>query len=703
MAVLGKIRSQGAILILVIALALFAFIIQGVLTSSGKSQDDAVGYVGETEINQASFARQVDNMSRNGGPNMTTIQAANSVWDQNVRNAVLEEQIEAAGIEVTDQEVAERVKDSYRNNPEYQNTDGSFSEAKFSSFVNQIQQDNLSGWNDFVESVANSAKQERFFNLLKSGIIGTNAEGEMEYHMANDNRSFSYVYIPYNTVSDSMVEVSAGEIQKYINDHKDRFKSEAQRDISFVIFKDQASEADKTEINNRLNLRKSLDKSTYNVNTKKTEKIKSFQNADDKQNYVNRFSDQPYNSMYQVTTKLSQAVKTAGGSFDVGSVFGPYEDGEYMKLSLVEDKKTIMDSVQNRHILVAYAGAERSMALLSKEDAKKTADSILAVIGDTKAGFDKEFDFFKENTEIAKGEDLGWTIYTTNANRLAEGYRNFLYDNDKGSIGIAESTFGYHIISIDDATNPINQVKLATIANKVGASKQTSKDLFTQTVKFQQASETGDFNALALENGVIATPVNNLKPLDESLPGIKKNRSIVKWAFNKERKTGDIERFETPEGYVVVKLYAQREEGTMTTQSASATVSPILRKEKKAQMIMSKITQTDLNEIAKAQSQSVKNASAVNRKNPTIPGPGEEPLVVGTVFGLDKDQTSKPIKGENGVFVVKVTGIEKAADLENYGANAREVATRTANQSTSQLVEALRKSIKIEDNRADFY
>jgi peptidylprolyl isomerase/peptidyl-prolyl cis-trans isomerase D len=703
MAVLGKIRSQGLILILVIALALFAFIIQGVLTSSGKSQDDAVGYVGDTEINQASFARQVDNMSRNGGPNMTTVQAVNSVWDQNVRNAILEEQIEAAGIEVTDQEVAERVKDSYRQNPSMINEDGSFSEAKFSTFVNQIQTDNPAGWSDFVESVASSLKQERFFNLIKSGIIGTNAEGEMQYRMANDNRSFSYVYIPYTTIADTTVEVSSGEIQKYINEHESRFKSEAQRSIEFVVFKDEASQADRDEVKTRLNLRKSLDNSTYNVNTKKTEEIKAFSDADDKQNYVNKFSDQPYNDMYQVASKLNSATKNAGGSLEVGSVFGPYEDGEFMKLSLVEDKRTIMDSVQNRHILVAYAGAERSMAMRSKEDAKRVADSILSLIGDTKATYDTKFEYFKENTEIAKGEDLGWTVYTANANRLAEGYRNFLYENDKGTIGIAESSFGYHIISIDDTRSPIDQVKLATIANKVSASKQTSKDLFTKAVKFQQAAETGDFAVLAKDNGVISTPVNKLKPLDESLPGIKKNRSIVKWAFESEREIGDVERFETTEGYVVVKLNAANEAGMMTTQEASATVTPILRKEKKAKLIMDKITKTDLNEIATAQGQSIRNASAVNRKNPTIPGPGEEPMVVGTVFGLEQDATSKPIKGENGIFIVKVTGIEKAADIENYSASARQAATQTANQSTTKLVEALKKSAKIEDNRADFY
>ncbi|MGB5980807.1 MAG: peptidylprolyl isomerase [Nonlabens sp.] len=703
MAILGKIRSQGAILILVIALALFAFIIQGSLNSGGQSPDDAIGYVGDTEINQQTFATMVENTQRSRGGQMTTVQTVNSVWEQMVRNAVLDEQMDAAGIEVTDKEVAERIKNSSRSNPQFQNEDGTFSEAKFALYVKDMEDNNTDQWNIYVQQIADGARQEKFFNLLKSGIVGTNSEGEMEYRMANDNRSFQYVQIPYSSIPDSTVEVTSGEIQKYMNDHKDRFKSEAQRDIEFVLFKDEASAADLQEMRKKLSLRKTTDNSTYNVNTKKAEEIKSLADAEDKQNYVNRFSDQPYNGNWQLVQSLTSAQKNVGGSFEVGSMFGPYQDNGYLKLSLVEDKRQVMDSVQNRHILVSYEGAERSTATRSKEEAEKTADSIFDLIGQSKSKFDNKFDYFEENTDLAKGEDLGWTVYTKNAKNLAEGYRNFLFQNDEGTIGIAESSFGYHIIRLDETANPLDEVKLATIANRVISSKQTGKDLYTQTVKFQQAAETGDFAELAKENDVTVKPVNNLKPLDESLPGVKKNRGIVKWAFDKEREIGDIERFETTEGYIIARLKAVREEGMQTTQEASSTVTPILRKEKKAKMIMDKITNSEIAAIAKVQGQSLKNASKINRKNPTIPGPGTEPMVVGTVFGLENGATSAPIKGESGVFVVKVTGIEDAPDLQNYSSNANQVATRTANQSTSQLVEALKKSADIEDNRDDFY
>ena len=703
MAVLGKIRNQGVILILVIALALFAFIIQGVLTSNGQKQDDAVGYIGDTEIDRESFARKVENASQNRGANFSQIQAVNSVWDQEVRNAVLAQQIEAAGIKVTDEKVAELVKANYKSNPQFQNEDGSFNESQFKSFVQNIQQVNGAGWNDFITGTATNAQQEQFFNLLKSGLIATNADGEMEYRMENDNRTFSYVNIPYTTIADSLVEVTSSEISDYVNKHKDQFKVEAQRNIEFVLFEDKASQEDKDSY--KSDLSKLLSEQTLrNLNTKNDYTVPAITEAEDLNAYVAQNSDLPYDNRYVMVSNLPAAAK-AVANVEEGSTFGPYEDGEYMKLSLVEDKKVINDSVNNRHILIAYQGAQRADPSITrnKEAAKKTADSIFNLIGQSKSKFDSKFEYFKENKEVANGQDIGWVVYSGNARNYAAGFTKFLYENEEGTVGIAESAFGYHIIRIDEVAAPKDAIKLATVAKKVIASKKTGKELFTKTVKFQKAAKDGDFVALAKENGVTSTPVNNLKPLDETLPTIGKNRRIIQWAFNEDRSEGDIERFETSRGYVVVKLNKKSAAGNMSSEEASAKVAPILRKEKKAKLIMDKIIASEVSEIANNQGQAMKTAASVNRKNPTIPGVGEEPLVVGTAFGLDQGATSKPIAGDNGVFVIKVTAIETAPDLQNYTSNANTIATQAANQSTSKLVEALKKSVEIEDNRAVFY
>ena len=700
MAILGKIRNQGVILILVIALALFAFIIQGVLTSNGQKQSDAVGYVGDTEIDRENFARKVENVSQRGGANVSQVQAVNSVWEQEVRNAVLDQQIKAAGIQVTDERVAEIVKANYKSNPQFQNEDGSFSEAAFKAEVDRI---DPSVWNDYVLDIAANARQEQFFNLLKSGLIATNADGEMEYRMENDMRSFTFVNIPYNTIADGLVEVTKSEIDAYVDQHKDQFKVEAQRDIEFVLFEDNASPADKEALKTDLN--KLLTTQTQrNLSTNKDYTIPAITDATNLEAYVSQNSDLPYNNRYTMVSNLPAAAM-AVTSLEKGQTFGPYEDGEYMKLSLIENKKVINDSVQNRRIVIDYAGAQRTASSVTrnKEAAKKIADSIFNIIGQNKASFDSKFDYFKENKEVANSQDIGWVIYSGNARNYSPKFTEFLYENDKETIGVVETVFGYQIIRIDDVAAAKDAIKLATVSKKILASKQTGKDLYTKTVKFQQAAKSGDFIALAKENGVTPTPVKNLKTLDETLPTIGKNRSIVKWAFNEERSLGDVDRFETSKGYVIVKITKKSEAGNMSSEEASSKVAPILRKKKKAQLIMDKINSKDIAEIATNQGQTTKTASTVNRKNPTIPGVGEEPLVVGTAFGLAQGATSKPIAGVDGVFVIKVIAIENAPDLQSYAANANTIAIQSANQSTSQLVEALKKSVEIEDNRTVFY
>ncbi|PQJ20498.1 peptidylprolyl isomerase [Nonlabens tegetincola] len=703
MAILQQIRSRGVILILVIALALFAFIVQGALTSSDQKQETSIGYVGDVEINQTDFAQKVENMSRNMGPSGSTVQAVNSVWNSEVRNAVLSEQMEAAGIQVTDAQVRDQVRSFYESNPQFQNADGTFNEGAFKTYEESFLQNDPQTWKNYLNDVRSNLRQEKFFELLKSGFVGTNAEARMDYLMENEQRSFNYVQIPYTTIADSTVEVSKSEIESYIASHSKEFQTEAQRDLQMVLFADVASDSDKEAIKNDLAKRLRAD-SVYNSSNDSFTKIPAFNNAKDVQQYVNQYSEQSYSSDYLLESRLPTAVKPII-SQELGTTFGPYEDRDMMKVSLLEDKKSVMDSVQNRHILVAYQGAQRAAANItrSKEEAKAVADSIFNLIGQNKGRFDSKFEYFEENTNIAKAEDIGWVTYSGNARNFAEGFRNFLYDNDKGTIGIAESSFGYHIIRIDDTAAPVDLYKIASISKAVKPSKATTKAMRKEAIKFQQAAVSGDFTETAKEFKKTTTPVTSIKPMDETLPLIQKNREVVRWAFNEETEVGDMEKFDTPQGVVIVKVTRASEAGNMSSEEASATVTPILRNKKKAEMIMAKISNNDINAIAKAQGQSVRSAASINRKNPTIPGAGQEPVVVGTAFGLSKGTTSSPIAGEKGVYVINLTGISEAPELENFTSQAKLLADTNANQASSKLVEALKKKVDIVDNRKNFY
>ncbi|WP_194850915.1 peptidylprolyl isomerase [Nonlabens antarcticus] len=705
MAILGKIRSQGLFLIIIIALALFAFIVGDLIRQGSFSSDDqnVVGYVGDTELSRQEFSDQVEaTMSQRSG--MSNVQASNIVWDQQVRDAVLREQINAAGIKVTDAQVADYMKAAYSRFPQFQDENGQFSEALFAQYVNQTSAQDPQAWQRALDNAANQVRQQRLFSLLKSGVIGTTADGEFAYRIENDKRDFQFVNIPYSSIPDADVEISKSDIKSYLGDHKKQYQVEANRDIQFVLFADVASDEDTKALQVEMNEFIDGKDNQYNEETKQTETTPGLRTASDAGTFVNAYSDLPYTDRFTMVSQLSPAERSLA-SMEVGSIAGPYKDGEFSKVTKIEAKKTLNDSVKNRHILVPYSGANRagSDVTMNKEAAKKLADSIASSIGQSKDNYDTSYGYYTDNEPTILAQDIGWVVYSGNAAQFAPGFTKFLYDNNSGTVGVTESSFGYHVIRIDETGGSGEAIKLATVAKRIISSKATTKDLYTQTQKFQQAAGKGDFDALAKEYKVEVMPVRNLKALDENLPNISRNRAIVQWAFDNDREIGDVDRFETTEGYVVAQLTKISDEGLMSVEEASSKVTPILRNKKKAEMIMAKIKSADINTIATEQKQQVETANAISRQSPILAGIGQETKVVGTAFGLKEGQTSKAIAGQKGVFVVKLTGIDNAPKLESYSNDAKLVAQRTANQSTSALVEALKKATKIEDKRALFY
>jgi peptidyl-prolyl cis-trans isomerase D len=141
----------------------------------------------------------------------------------------------------------------------------------------------------------------------------------------------------------------------------------------------------------------------------------------------------------------------------------------------------------------------------------------------------------------------------------------------------------------------------------------------------------------------------------------------------------------------------------MSVEDASAKALPKIRKEKKAEQIMAKANVNTLEDFAANHGVTTSNASAVTRKAPTIPGAGREPLVVGQAFALEGGETSDMIKGETGVFMVKVTKKEAAAELPNFSTFANTLANQRRNAVNTGVFNALKEGAEIEDNRATFY
>jgi len=357
------------------------------------------------------------------------------------------------------------------------------------------------------------------------------------------------------------------------------------------------------------------------------------------------------------------------------------------------------DSVKARHILLPFIGSRSASAetVQTKEQAKVTADSIMNVVKSSPSKFVSLLDFSADTVSNEKEGVLDWFTY----NAMVPEFRDFSFENTTGDFGVVETVFGYHIIEILGQKNMQRTIKVGTIARKIEPSENTISKVFRDAASFENALANGKFQDVAKENNYVVRPVDGIKVLDENIPGLNSQRAIVRWAFEADAEVGDVKKFAISNGFAVVQLTAKNKAGLMNTQNASVTALPAIRKAKKADMIKSRISATNLEELASAEGQTVRTALAINMKTPTVTGVGREPKVVGAAFGLEEGETSKLIVGENGVYMVQVTKATPAVELANYQAFANQVGQQKQTAVDSRLYTALKEASDIEDNRAN--
>ncbi len=705
MAVLNKIRQRGLFLIIIIALALFSFVIGDLFRNPdvlvGKSQN-IVATINGKDIYREDFMQKVEVAQRQLGPNGTNTQAMNRVWEQEVRQAVLETQFEALGMTVEKDQMRDLLRTNLANSPEFQNEAGLFDENKLNEYIANLKETSAvayTQWVDYENSIGVNALQQDYFNMVKAGMTGTLAEGKLEHKLESETVDIKYVQIPYTSIPDSTVSVSKSEITAYINKHKKQYEVEATRDIRYVEFKEIATVEDENNIKQDLtNLLK--DQVVYNEMTKNNDTVKGFAKVTNNKVFVNSNSDIKFEDRFKFKSDLPASVADTIFNMNVDDVYGPYKDGNYFKLTKVIAAIQMPDSVKARHILIPYVGAASAQpdVTQTEEQAKKVADSLLSVLKKDTSKFGEFVSTYSSDQgSVANGGSYDYFTY----NAMVPEFRDFVFQNNVGDLGVVETVYGFHIIEVEGQKNKQRAIKVATIAREIEPSETTINEVFRDASNFEIAIEKGDFEAIAKEKDLAVRPVNGIKNLDENIPGLGNQRAMVRWAFEEGTDVGDFKRFNLNGGYAIVQVTAANAEGLMNTEQASVTALPAIRKEKKAKIIKDRISATTLEDVAAAESQTVRTALAINMKNPTISGAGKEGIVVGTAFGLNEGETSNLIEGEKGVYMIQVTKKTPAVELDNYQGFANQVGTAKMNNVNTKLYNALKEASEIEDNRAN--
>lgn len=703
MAAIGNIRKHYGLLVVIVGIALLAFVLGDLFKSTNSRQTTNVATVDGKKITYQDYSNLVnmnlENVKAQNGGSLSTednYSVHANTLEQMIREIIMENEYEDLGLVVSGDELYDQFLGENPNQyvvQSFTNPDGSFNRELVTTYIRDFQTLNpelKSNWLNFERAIKEDRLNTKYETLLKKGFYLPNKLAERIYADKNDKTSAEVYAVRYNTVADSTVVVNDTDNKAFYNNNKNKYQTEATRSIDYVVFDITPSKAD-------------VDYSKKYVSDLK----KDFTEIDNAANFVNANSDLAYDSTWKsrkdVPAELEQVIFDQNNG--VGFVYGPYENEGYYNIAKIVAMENRSDSLMASHILVSYTNALRSDATRTKEEAKALADSILNVVKKDNSKLEAlAKDLSDDPSAQTNNGDLGW--FTDGM--MVHNFNEFVQDNKVGTIGMVETPFGYHIIKVTDRKEAAPKARLAVLAHEITPSSATYQNVFAEANKFVTENTTAeDFNKAIEEQGLNKRTYPSLRKNTNFITGISNPRQIVRWAFDENTKVGDMSTiFDLDNMYVVAVLTKSVEEGFTPYEEIADRYQFVIKKEKKGSMLaeQAKTYGTDYQKMIdnmKGEKTTVDNVTFEGRGFGNF---GVEDKVIGTVIGMKEGEVSEPIVGGNGLFVVKVTKETPAAATTDYSSIVREYRTRFNNQIlNNSAYSALKDNVKIEDNSILFY
>ena len=708
MQIIQNIRDKGAVItIIAISLALIAFILMDAKKDkSGPSSGDIIGKVNGTAIDQAEFSKKVrmletqeEQQSGQRPSNTRSAQIREQVWNQIVAERVFYAEASKLGIEFTSKELDNILKSDDQTNPLMQDkgmvdpATGKLDMSKVSQALANIKKMNGEQWDQVNAQVIEPQKltsvSTKYFALLNaSAYYPSWMEGQDE----KENKSFatiSYVQIPYQAITDSTIKVTDAEIEKYVQNHKDLFKQEAGRMISYIGFSELPSKADSAKT---LQAVESLKTEFTNEQNVKTFLARNATSIDFDTNYI---------AKSKVKTRFLDSII----KLPAGQVYGPYVEGKDYVLAKILGTKTIPDSANARHILIATVNAQTGEPVLEDSIAKKRADSVFAAIKGG-ANFAQLALQYSSDGSKDKGGDLGTFAYGA----MVPEFNKFCFEKPVGSMDVVKTQFGYHIIDLKSQKGASPAYKIAYMAKEIFASEETINNASNEAIRLSAEKDAKKLDAYVQKNGLQKITVPTLiKENDGQIGQMQDARQLVRWVF--EAKKGDVsDPMPVGDQFIVAIVDNIYKEGTQDVATARPLVENTIKEEKKGEEIIKALGASPTLESAAAKySKEILVAgadSSITFKSQIINAIGNEPKLIGAIFNkANLNKVAAPIAGKSGVYVFKTDSINEKA------VNPSEDINQTRNQETAALrtsavtnwFEGLRKKATIKDNRSKFF
>ena len=703
MSIINGIRKQSGLLIFIITIALISFIVGADFITSMQTagQNQSIGIIDGQEISRERFGNEVENVRANFRQQYGTSPSSEQMgyirtqaWENVFQQVAITEEYTKLGIEVSPDEVADMVKGNnvhpqvkaLFSNPET----GLFDKNILIGFlqkINQYPREYQLQYYQLESALPQMRLQEKYNNLFQQTMYATSEEAKQLYEAKNSKIDLKYVYVPFASVADSSLTVSDDDVEAYYNNNQEDYSKDATISLEYVTFDIIASAEDSAEVLRDL-----------------TELKAAFENTESDTLFIQENSEARKVFFNYSASGVAIPASLEGEELTEGKVIGPILSGSnYNLYKVTSTQEDTAYSMRARHILF------RTEKLTDEEKAEKKQKA-LDVLKEIKDGGDFGIlagQYGEDNTS-RNGGDLGWF----KEGRMVDAFEKaVLAATSEGVLAnLVETDFGFHIIDVTGVKTKAQTI-VGVVSKQITASEATRDDVYRRAGDFATSKNYTDFvdkvkasgnmmsvQALDLKKG--ATSINNIV-------GVNNVRPIIRWAFDNKTELGGIsETFELDNKYLIALLRGRQEEGVYPFKKVKQEVTVDYKKTLKSKKILTDLAAGKTVEEkaskygAKAQLISDVGVSYVSN---TLKGAGSAPLAVGKAFSMKEGETSAPFADANGVFVLQVIKINKAADVADYTQYKNEILQGRTIDLDRQIVNSLKELTNTTENISTFY
>lgn len=712
MATLQKIRSKGPLLVIVIGLALFAFIAGDawkVLQPHQGKQD--VGEVNGEVLSAQDYQKMVDELSEvikltNGLNSLTEDQLNNvkdQVWQSYVNNKLIAEQAEKLGLKVTDAEIQSIIDQGTHpllmqtpfRNPQtgmfdkdmlkkflvdYANLNASQMPAQYVEYYQKMG----AFWQFVEKTLAQSTLAEKYQNLVTKSLISNPVAAEDAFNSRTEQSDLLLAGVPYSSINDSTVQVSDSEIKDRYNEKKEQFKQLVEtRDIRYIDVKVVPSDAD----------RKAVEKEVTEYSNQLASTTADFGTFVRSTGSSVNYSDVPVSKSVFPADVASRLDST-----NVNEVYGPYynqTDDSFNAFKLLA-KVSSPDSIQFRQIQV-YADTE--------EKTKTLADSIYNALKGG-ADFAAVAKIYGQTGEATWVNAQSWEGSELDADNSK--FINTLLNqpvNELANLNMGQANL---ILQVMNKKSMQTKYKVAVVKREVEFSKETYNAAYNKFSQFVAQNTTIDSMVKnAEESGYTLMPRTDLSSAEHYVGGVRSTREALKWIF--AAKPGEVSPlYECGENdhLMVVALDKIHEAGYRDINSVAEMLRAEIRRDKKAEKIMEEMKK--YNSIA--QVKGMKDAVSDSVKHVTFSAPADisvtrssEPVIGAVAAKTAANKVSAPIKGNGGVYMIQVYAKEKGSEKFDAKQEETTLTNMAVRIAGNQLINDLYQKAKVVDQRYLFF